>query len=130
MDVPVTVIVYVPVGVPGFFGPPPPPPHPAITTAQMIAANKYASRSLFDCRIIATSRTSNRHNNDSGHAGPRGCGIGTNNDGAVVVIVKVEVPEGVTLGVDKEQDASDGAPEQASETGLPNAPNCEPTDMV
>src|SRR5258707_13164533 len=117
-------------GVPGFLGPLLPPPHPAITAAHIIAPNKYARRSLFDFRTIATIRTSSRHNNDSGHTGPRGCGIGINSDGAVVVIVSVEEAPGVTLAGDTEQVASVGAPEQVRDTGFEKAPNCEPTETV
>lgn len=60
---------------------------------------------------------------------PFGC-VGKTRDGAVVEIVSVEVAEpepGVTVGGEKEHDASDGSPEHESDTGLLNAPNCEPT---
>lgn len=68
-----------------------------------------------------------------GACGPCGDCIGKTEDGAVVVIVSVEVVEpepGVTLGWEKEHDVSDGRPEHASATGFVNAPNCEPTVIV
>lgn len=58
---------------------------------------------------------------------------GNISDGAVVVIVRVEVVEpepGVTLDGKKEHDVSDGNPEHVSETAFVNAPNCWPTEIV
>ena len=54
-------------------------------------------------------------------------------DGAVVEIVSIEVTvlePGITVAGEKEHDASDGKPEQVSETGFVNAANLEPTFNV
>jgi hypothetical protein len=54
-------------------------------------------------------------------------------DGAVVVIVSVEVAEvapGVTLVCESAHELSDGTPEQVSDTGLVKAPNFEPIVTV
>ena len=73
------------------------------------------------------------HAKKNGVRWPCGEDIGKTEDGAVVEIVSVEVVEpepGVALAGEKEHDVSDGSPEHASETGLLNAPNCEPTVTV
>jgi hypothetical protein len=66
--------------------------------------------------------------------GLRGENIGKTEDGAVVEIVSVEfalAEPGVTLGGEKEQDDSDGKPEQASETEFVNpTPPCGATEIV
>jgi hypothetical protein len=73
------------------------------------------------------------HRMKSGALGLLGQEIGKIEDGMTVEIVSVEVVEpepGVGLAGEKEQDASDGRPEQASVTGLVNAPKVEPTFIV
>lgn len=125
---------------PGFLNPPPPPPHAtrADTTQISNAPNVNVAASFLPdflamMAVRASTKSNPSHRTKTGALGLLGQNIGKTEDGAVVEIVSVEVvdPEpGVTLGGEKEQDASDGDPEQASVTGLANAPNCRPTEIV
>ena len=88
-----------------------------------------------DSLTTNATRTSNNRHSDRGrsHIGPRGGDIRKKTDGAVVVIVSVEVIEpepGVTPAADREQVARAGTPEQARDTGFEKVPNCAPTDTV
>lgn len=82
---------------------------------------------------IARIRSKLSHAPNMGRLGGLRREIGRINDGAVVVIVSVEVVEpepGVAVAGEKEQDVRDGCPEHVNETGFVNAPNCEATVIV
>ena len=79
------------------------------------------------------STTSKPVQTNMGTFGIRGSTGGKTSEGAVVLTVSVEVAEvepGVRLGCESEHDDKEGAPEQASVTGLVNAPNWEPIVTV
>lgn len=96
---------------------------------------KVSFRRDFLVQIAATIRTKSEitHAASIGKLGPLRGPAGIISDGAVVVIVRLEVVEpepGVTLAGEKVHAASDGRPEQARDTAFVNAPNCWPTEIV
>jgi hypothetical protein len=131
---PVTVMVYVPAGVPGLLVlPPPPPPHPAIAKVSNIpsarATDPVRSRLTpgwlqFQAAQAAPLRNSasiTRLSGQgvSGRVGGKGRERGALTEGAVVVTVTVTfVPEllGVSEVCESWQVASEGAPVQAKLT--------------
>lgn len=135
-----TETVYVPAGVPGFDGPLLPLLHETIAKAMQVRnthdANRNANlRFSFFAQSAATMkvRKTVSHKATTGKVGRLLGRAGKISDGAVVVIVRVEVVEpepGVTLAGEKEHDASDGNPEHARDTAFVNAPNCWPTEIV
>ena len=132
--------MYIPAGVPGLVGPLLPLPHETIANAMQASnthdANRNAnSRFSFFAQSVAIMKLRNRLRNKAsiGKVGRLLGRIVKISDGAVVVIVRVEVVEpepGVTLAGEKEHDASDGNPEHARDTAFVNAPNCWPIEIV
>lgn len=143
-DVAVTVIVLLPVGVPGFDGPLPPPPpllpppHDEITPTINASTLIVIQRAIQSRRARLHSRrgskpaesTAYRHGlrREGGSSGAADCAFTEPPamiEGAVVVIVRVEValpPEGVTDAGDNEQVAAEGAPLHVSDTAELNPP--------
>jgi hypothetical protein len=97
---PVTVKVYVPVGVPGFLGPPPPPPppHPAqkatlsMATARGTQVRRQAKRRPPIRLTPAAATSANIHNQIQGP--PGGFGLKRAAEGAVVLTdTVIDVPD-------------------------------------
>jgi hypothetical protein len=126
--------------VPGFLDPPPPPPHATradITKINITSITNSANSFLPDFLMAMVVRASTK-SNPSQRAKNRALGrlgenIGKTKDGAVVEIERVEVVEpepGVGEDGENKQEEREGRPEQTSDTGFVNAPNCEAIDIV
>lgn len=105
-----------------------------INNAHDANRNAILRRSLFaNIAANASNKTKQSQAASIGKPGYLSGKTGKISDGAVVVIVKVEVAEpepGVAVEGEKEHDASEGKPEHASETGSVKAPNCCATVIV
>ena len=142
MKLPVTVMVYVPGGVPP--APPPPPDEPPLPQDVIVRATVMSSnaakagdrRNRMRCRAMNRCRHAKRRNTDApaskSRTGWRSNGNGVRVELAIVVTVTVAVTpvvsRGVTVAGETEHVAFLGARVQVSETGCAKAV-AEPTEI-